>query len=181
MVSKSSNNRNGSRSNKAVSKKVQKGGLKSKGETDHFNNMSSFKKWMNQVESQLGGGYSTNPEEMVAGMPVYSSYNDCAPPTILGNKLVKSGCKSQCGGKRKSKKSNKSVRKSHKKNSKNNSKSVRKHSRKASKKHGKKHAKSLKGGMRGKYPFEGKQSVFTDDMKKRTFGCRQPEWNPKCI
>mgnify|MGYP004360129909 CR=1 FL=1 len=23
-------------------------------------------------------------------------------------------------------------------------------------------------------------SVFTDDMNQRTFGCRQPNWGPKC-
>ena len=26
-----------------------------------------------------------------------------------------------------------------------------------------------------------KESVYTDDMNQREFGCRQPEWEPKCI
>ena len=25
------------------------------------------------------------------------------------------------------------------------------------------------------------ESVYTDDMTQREFGCRQPEWNAKCI
>ena len=25
------------------------------------------------------------------------------------------------------------------------------------------------------------ESVYTDDMSQREFGCRQPEWNAKCI
>ena len=25
------------------------------------------------------------------------------------------------------------------------------------------------------------ESVYTDDMNQREFGCRQPEWNAKCI
>jgi len=27
----------------------------------------------------------------------------------------------------------------------------------------------------------GEESVYTDDMSKREFGCRQPDWNTKCI
>ena len=26
-----------------------------------------------------------------------------------------------------------------------------------------------------------KESVYTDDMTQREFGCRQPNWEPKCI
>tara|TARA_B100000029_G_C16717500_1_gene645660 strand:- start:305 stop:412 length:108 start_codon:yes stop_codon:yes gene_type:complete len=35
--------------------------------------------------------------------------------------------------------------------------------------------------MRGKYPFEGAQGVFSADMNTRTFGCRQPKWEPACV
>ena len=29
--------------------------------------------------------------------------------------------------------------------------------------------------------FIGKDSVYTDNMNKREFGCRQSNWDPKCI
>ena len=38
----------------------------------------------------------------------------------------------------------------------------------------------MRGGNPGSYPIEGKQSVFTHDMNKREFGCKQPNWDSKC-
>ena len=38
----------------------------------------------------------------------------------------------------------------------------------------------MSGGNPGAYPIEGQQSVFTHDMNKREFGCKQPNWDPKC-
>ena len=39
---------------------------------------------------------------------------------------------------------------------------------------GKRKVKNVKGGG------DGLQSVFTHNMNERQFGCRQPEWDPKC-
>jgi hypothetical protein len=54
---------------------------------------SDFKGYLNEVKSQLGqsgqsgGGVSTMVEDMVAGQPVYRSYDDCCPPSLIGGKL----------------------------------------------------------------------------------------------
>ena len=51
-------------------------------------------------------GYSTNPEQQIAGMPVYDKYDDCCQPALVKNKLVEGGkagaiCGNQMGGKTK--------------------------------------------------------------------------------
>lgn len=38
--------------------------------------------------SLTGGGFSTDPSEYIAGLPVYKSYDDCCPPAIVNNQLV---------------------------------------------------------------------------------------------
>ena len=40
------------------------------------------------VSSLTGGGFSTDPSEYIAGLPVYKSYDDCCPPAIVNNQLV---------------------------------------------------------------------------------------------
>ena len=38
------------------------------------------------------------------------------------------------------------------------------------------------GGMRSvDTAFTGAESVFDTNMSNRDFGCRQPQWEPKCI
>jgi len=126
-----------------------------------------------KVCSQCGGGYSTNPESMIAGMPEINSYNDCAPPVIVDHKISASRC-NQTGGKKGG---------SRKMNSKKSKKSKKsKMSKKmSSKKTLKKSSKKQKGGNPGKFPFDGKNSEYSADMSKRTFGCRQPDWEPTCV
>jgi len=53
--------------------------------------------------AQSGAGYSTNPEQQIAGMPVYDKYDDCCQPALVKNKLVEGGkagaiCGNQMGG-----------------------------------------------------------------------------------
>ena len=57
-----------------------------------------------------------------------------------------------------------------------NNRNNRNNSNKGKKKNnnGKKKVKNVKGGG------DGLQSVFTHNMNERQFGCRQPEWDPKC-
>ena len=119
-----------------------------------------------KVCSQCGGGYSTNPESMIAGMPEINSYNDCSPPVIVEHKISASRC-NQTGGKKSSMKKSKMSKMSKKMSS------TRKTLKKSSKKQ--------KGGNPGKFPFDGKNSEYSADMSKRTFGCRQPDWEPTCV
>ena len=133
-----------------------------------------------RVCSQCGGGFSTNPERMIAGMPEINSYNDCAPPVIVNHKISNSRC-NQTGGKKSSmKKSNKS-KKSKKMSKKKSKKMSKKMSKKYSKKTLKKSSKKQNGGNPDKFPFDGKNSEYSADMSKRTFGCIQPDWEPTCV
>ena len=45
-----------------------------------------FNGYLNEVKAQLGqsgGGVSTMVEDMIAGQPVYKSYDDCCPPSLV--------------------------------------------------------------------------------------------------
>lgn len=147
----------------------------------------TFKQYLDGLDKQLGsamrgGGFSTDPGEFIAGMPVYKAYDDCCPPAIVGGQL-KFGAPDQpvCGlgavkgGGRKNKKSKK-----HSKKSKN-------------RKTGKKHSHTQRGGDwnsvgRSKPAmysdaFNGPASVFAypDDMSKRAFDETQPNYSPNAI
>ena len=168
---------------------------------------SNFNKLLNKLDyslgvtGQSGGGLTTDVGQQIAGQPVYQSYLDCAPPTILGGRLSSGGsCRSMCGGsKRKGKKSklsNKaSKRKSVTRRKKNASKRTKhRRSTKPKKTKVKNKRKKVKtkvrksktivrhqnGGMAGEYPFKGDYSVLGSGMDKRTFNCKQPNWDPSC-
>ena len=131
-----------------------------------------------RVCSQCGGAYTVDIADMVAaGMPVIQSYSDCAPPVIVDHKISNSRC-NQTGGKNAKKSSKNSTRKSSRKTLK---KSSKRSSKKSSKRSSKRSSKKQKGGNPGKYPFDGKTSEHSADMSKRTFGCRQPDWEPTCV
>ena len=97
--------------------------------------------------------------------------------------------------KRKSSKKSKSSKKHHSSIRKSRKSLKRKRSKKTIKKGGKRCrlGKSLcrKLGARGgskrggsaNFPdsFNGEKSVYSADMKERSFGCRQPTWNANCI
>ena len=40
--------------------------------------------------AQVGGGYSTNPENMIAGMPTYDKYDECCQPLLSKGRLTTS-------------------------------------------------------------------------------------------
>ena len=108
--------------------------------------------------SQKGSGYSSDPSQNIGKQLVYKAYNDCNPPSIIGGTLKMTNC-NQSGGKKSTKRKSSSKRKSSKRKS-----SKRKSSKQC-------------GGMPSKFPFSGKQkSVYSGDMKDRTFGGRQPSW-----
>ena len=138
-----------------------------------------------KVCSQCGGGYGFDHGDMIAGNSAVVSYNDCAPPVIIDHKISASRC-NQTGGKKggsrkmnskKSKMSKKSKKSKMSKMSKKSKSSKKSSTRKTLKKSSKKQ----KGGNPGKYPFDGKNSEYSADMSKRTFGCRQPDWEPTCV
>ena len=81
---------------------------------------------------QTGAGFSTNPEQQIAGMPVYDKYDDCCQPALVSGKLVEGGkagaiCGNQMGGKNKKlktqKRNNSKKSKSSNKSKRNNNKS----------------------------------------------------------
>jgi len=146
--------------------------------------------------NQIGGGYSTDVGEGIAGNPVHVSYSNCTTPVVIDHKLVTSNdCSPVCasgGGsargllrrlarqnRRSSKKSrkNRKSKRSSKKSKKNRKLKVRK-TRKVNRLSG---GGLIPGSMPSSFPIEGKAGVFTGDMSQREFGCRQPNWGPKCV
>lgn len=196
--SKSGKSKSGKSKNKSVN---QKGGF-----NNYINKVSDalnrytdenveIEHQLSQVDSQGGGGYSVNPEESVAGLPVVNGYDDCCPPAINYGKLTTNfaskpvcGSGAQKGGKRKTKRSNKKT-----KSSNNSSKSPnRKQSkgRKTMKKTGiktKNNNSNQKGGSKtgnipGNFPdsFDTPISDFTTaENPELTWNGKQPYWDPK--
>ena len=170
--------------------KRQSGGSKNKPNSAFSYYLDSLAK---TLDIKKGGAYSVDVENMIAGRPVYKSYEDCSPPVVLGGKLVDKPCGTGCnltGGKR-SKKSKKLSRRNRKRNGKTKNKrggakiqrkSKRKSAKSVNKMRRKRKTQSAGGRLApNKYPFEGEDNVMTPDMSKRQFGCRQPKWNPKCV
>jgi hypothetical protein len=145
---------------------------------------NTFKSYLENLDKQLdishqrGGGFSTDPSEFIAGMPVYKAYDDCCPPAIVGGKL-QFGAPDQpvCGfgavkGGGRKKKSTKRGNRKHRS--------------------GKK-SKVQRGGDftnigRSKPAayadaFNGPMGVFEypDDMTKRTFDETQPNYSVRAI
>ena len=172
----------------AKSYNKKKGGGKNKSKSAFSNYLDNLAK---SLDVKKGGAYSVDVENMIAGRPTYKSYEDCAPPVVLGGKLVDKPCGTGCnltGGKR-SKKSKKLSRRNRKRNrktkrggGKSHKKSKRKSAKSVNKMRRKRKTQSAGGRLApNKYPFNGEDNVMTPDMTKREFGCRQPKWNPKCI
>lgn len=154
--------------------------------------LQSFEEYMNNISKQLGqrgGAYSVNPEEMIAGLPIYQKYDDCCPPAVVGGKLKLSNigdpiCNAgvnKTGGS-KSKRTNKKNTSKKVKKSKTNKSKTNKSQKNKSK--GNKSRKNMKGGMyRSSKPadfpksFETVKSNFSDDMKTRVFDETQPNYS----
>lgn len=131
--------------------------------------------------AQSGAGYSTNPEQQIAGMPVYDKYDDCCQPALVKNKLVEGGkagaiCGNQMGGykKRRTQKRN---------NSKKSKSSKTPKSQKNKKSKRKRNYKKQKGGSRpADFPDEshsGLNSDFDPMGKGKDFEGKQPFWGAK--
>ena len=169
----------------------------------------TFKQYLEGLENQYmiggesapmqnAGGFSTDPSEYIAGLPVYKAYDDCCPPAIVNNQLVmgapdqpvcglgaiKGGARRRAPASRKHKHSSKSRRNSKRKN---NNRRTRHNN----------HSKRQRGGAVGDFvysatkstpapmadAFNGPQGVFRypDDMMTRTFNEVQPNYSVNAI
>ncbi len=149
----------------------------------------TFKQYLDNLNTKLdvavGGGFSTDPSEYIAGLPVYKGYDDCCPPAIVGGQL-KFGAPDQavCGfGAVKGGGSRKRM---------NNMKKTKKHLSKKSKsrKHRQNHQRGgdWTSSTRSKpaaysEAFNGPKGIFAypDDMSKRTFDEVQPNYSVNAI
>ena len=112
-----------------------------------------------------GSGYFLNVEsERIGGLPEVTGYN--SQPELVNGKLVKSTLNDElCGG---GKKRVNNLR------SNNTGKRTKRVQRRNAR-------KQRKGRIVYRKVGGSKESVYTDDMTQREFGCRQPNWEPKCI
>ena len=158
--------------------------------------------------NQYGGGYflDVGAQQMIRpGVPPVEGYSECCQPVFNtsgnGSHLASVNGKPVCGGGRRNQNTGKRVTKRNAKKrtqdryGKHTQKHVRatqakKQNRTNQKKkknsgnnrniNGKK--SNRKGKGKGtKQKGSGMNSVFDGNMANRTFGCRQPNWNSKCI
>lgn len=131
---------------------------------------------------QTGAGFSTNPEQQIAGMPVYNKYDDCCQPALVSGKLVEGGkagaiCGNQMGGENKKRKTQK------RNNSKKSKSSNKPRTQKKKISKGKRNNKKQKGGSRpADFPSEshsGLNSDFDPMGKGKNFEGKQPFWGAK--
>lgn len=139
------------------------------------------------MSSQSAGGFTSDPSEFIAGKPVIKGYDDCCPPALINGSYKFGepntpvcGIGAMRGG----------IRHKYSNNKKNISKKHKTHS---SKKHKKHISKKQTGGDWTTFThskpanydsaFNGPQSVFVypDDMTKRAFDERQPNYSPNAI
>lgn len=159
----------------------------------------TFKTYLNSLDKKLGmplsggsscgnkilqnaGGYTTDPSEYIAGMPVYKGYSDWAAPAIINGSIVSSkGNAPVCGSgaMRGGRKQKQSQNRKHKTSSKTRSKSS---------------SKTRKYNGRGGYSnrskpvdydsaFNGAKSVFSnpDNMSNKKFDELQPNYSVNAI
>ena len=134
-------------------------------------------------KQQKGSGYYKDVGSNIAGRAEIKGYQDCCPPAYNSNILGSSNLVSdlgnafnsslgtpytkgslQCGGKRRSYK-----------------KGGRRLSKKGGRRLSKRGGRRLSLKIRNKRGGAGKNSVYTSNMLKRKFGCKQPNWDPDCV
>ena len=113
-----------------------------------------------------GAGYFLDiSAERLGGLAKVTGYN--SQPELVNGEMVKSAMdEKMCGGGKK--------RVNHLR-----SNTTGRRNKQVRRRNGR---KSLKGRVFYRKVGGGeKDSVYTDDMSQREFGCRQPKWEPKCI
>ena len=117
-------------------------------------------------QQQRGGsGYFLKVEgAQIGGLPEVTGYN--SQPELVNGKMVKSALDERlCGG---GKKRVNNLR------SNNTGRRTKRISRRSNR-------KARRGRIVYRKVGGSKEGVFTADMSQREFGCRQPNWDPKCI
>jgi hypothetical protein len=158
----------------------------------------TFKQYMDKLNTSLdvdnqqqGGGFTTDPSEIIAGNPVYRGYDDCCPPAVVGGKLIFSktpdtpvyglGAVQSGGRDRRDKRDKRRGGKSRKSSNKNNK--TRSRSRKSVQRGGDwvRPFNSVPAAYAD--AFNGPMGVFKypDDMKTRAFDETQPNYSVNAI
>lgn len=150
----------------------------------------TFQQYLDSVNQKLdlnmgGGGFTTDPSEFIAGLPVYKAYDDCCPPAIVNGNL-KFGAPDQpvCGfgavrgGSRKTKKQH-----SKKQRGKKNKSNYRKRKQMQNQKGGDWNAVGRSKPAMYSDAFNGPKGVFAypEDMTKRSFDETQPNYSVNAI
>ena len=154
---------------------------------------------MGSASMQSAGGFTTDPSEYIAGLPVYKAYDDCCPPAIINNKLIMGAPdKPVCGlgaikggSRRYSKRASSRKHKHTSRKYKSSRVSKAKHSS------NKRHSRNQKGGAMNDFvysstkskpapmtdAFNGPQGIFRypDNMMSRNFGEVQPNYSVNAI
>lgn len=146
-----------------------------------------------------GGGFSTDPSEYIAGLPVYKAYDDCCPPAIISNKLVMGSPDQRvCGlgairGGARRRRSHASRKHKHLSKHSSNNKSRRTAKRKN---HNSRNSHRQRGGAVGDFVYSTKSTPapmgdafigplgvfrYPDDMKSRAFDEVQPNYSVNAI
>ena len=112
-----------------------------------------------------GSGYFLKVEgAQIGGLPEVTGYN--SQPELVNGKMVKSALDERlCGG---------GKRRVNNLRSNNTGKRTKRISRRSNR-------KARRGRIVYRKVGGSKEGVFTADMSQREFGCRQPNWDPKCI
>jgi len=129
--------------------------------------------------SMSGGGFTTDPSEFIAGMPVYKAYDDCCPPAIIDGSLKFSSPDQPLCGLGAVKTGGSRKKRQHKGKSKRKQKGKSKRTQRGGDWTTSGRSKPAEYGK----AFTGSPGVFEypEDMSKRNFGCNQPSWGPECI
>ena len=117
-----------------------------------------------------GSGFSSNPEEMIGGLPGRAKYDSCCQPAIIGGKLTQGKgteaiCGHQMGGKQKNKKQNNSKKGKKGKKSKKGKRTMKRTIN-----------NKQKGGV-AKFPFNGENSNYDYLADGKDFASKQPYWS----
>jgi hypothetical protein len=144
---------------------------------------SALESFANDKKNMLGGGYSVNVEDQIAGMATFNGYDDIDIHNVsnqMTKKLVGGAKKSSKHTIKRKRKPNNSKNK-HTKNSKHTIKRKSKPNNSKNKKDSKKKntKKKQQGGNTDIYPFEGTMSDYTQNTMDKDFSGKQPNWNPK--
>jgi hypothetical protein len=137
---------------------------------------------------QSAGGYSILPDVNIGNLPEVRGYSDCCPPVYTKNGPVWSNnfqpiCGQQGGNterKRQPTKKSKTTKHTKSKHTLHKPRKTKRHSSKKSKttKRRRTNRKHKGGGVKG---MSGVNGNFSPVMTDRTFGCKQPYWEPGCV